>query len=300
MAKTQSKATSEPSTFSLISNEKLLGIYATMLKCRLLEQRATALFQHGKLHSDLHISAGREATSAAAAIDLQQGDTLCLAQGDWIPAFVKGLSLESLFRVLAPASLNVAGAIQIEAEHKNIVFPSSRANLPEALLDPVRVALSEKNGAVAMAFIHSGADSLAQWKKAIHHAGTGKLPAIFVHYSDPTEAPSSPRPAKPEALVHGVPSIGVDARDPVAVYRVAYEAIVRARQLRGATLIECINPGGKSSLKDGQAALPETPDPIIAMESYLKAKNITPQIDNQEVLVAFNRELDLATRFLDK
>src|SRR4051812_42146962 len=94
-------------TFSLISNEKLLAIYAAMLKCRLLEQRATALFQHGTLDTDLHVSAGLEATAAAGVVDLQQGDTLCLAPNDWIPAFVKGLSLDTLFRALAPSTLHL-------------------------------------------------------------------------------------------------------------------------------------------------------------------------------------------------
>src|SRR4051812_10859906 len=108
-------------TFSLISNEKLLAIYAAMLKCRLLEQRATALFQHGRLDTDLHVSAGLEATAAAGVVDLQQADTLCLAPNDWVPAFVKGMSLETVFRALAPSSLNLDGPTQIEAEHKNIL-----------------------------------------------------------------------------------------------------------------------------------------------------------------------------------
>src|SRR4051794_14237800 len=107
MAKTQSKTTGETKTFSLISNEKLLSIYAAMLKCRLLEQRATSLFQHGRLDNDLHTSSGREAIAASAVADLSHEDILCLAQGDWLPAFVKGMSLENMFRIVAPADLHL-------------------------------------------------------------------------------------------------------------------------------------------------------------------------------------------------
>jgi acetoin:2,6-dichlorophenolindophenol oxidoreductase subunit alpha len=289
-------------TFSLISNEKLLAIYTAMLKCRLLEQRATALFQHGRLDTDLHVSAGLEATAAAAVVDLEPADTLCLAPNDWLPAFVKGMSLEAIFRVLAPSSSHLDGPTQIEAEHKNILLTSEKGALQSAALERARAALAAKDTAVTAAFIPSGNKPLAQWQKAIQTAGSRRLPIIFIHYSNADHRASATRAQKPEALIHGVPSIGVDARDPVAVYRVAYEAIVRARQLRGATLLECIiDPQPKPSVKAGGGESdPLASDPVTAMESYLKSKNITPETDKQDIVSAFNRDLDLATRFLDR
>jgi TPP-dependent pyruvate/acetoin dehydrogenase alpha subunit len=289
-------------TFSLISNEKLLAIYAAMLKCRLLEQRATSLFQHGQLDSDLHNSAGREATAAAAVIDLEPADTLCIAPNDWLAAFVKGMSLETLFRALAPTALQVAGAVQIEAEHKNIYHESGTCDVQQVLLDRASAASAEKKGAVAAAFIPSGTRSLAQWHKTIQSAGSKKLPAIFIHYSEAAQESQAGRSTKPEAFLHGVPSIGVDGRDPVAVYRVAYEAIVRARQLRGATLLECIIDIQPSSPNDGKSTTtdPIASDPVAAMETYLKSKGINAETHNPEIIAAFNRDLDLATRFLDK
>jgi len=300
--KNQTPAASQSEeTFSLIPKEKLLAIYAAMLKCRLLEQRATTLFQHGKLRSDLHASASLEATATAAVIDLEPADTLCLAPDDWLPAFVKGLSLETLFRALAPSSLHVEGPIQIEAERKNIFYALSDADLQQVLIDRANAASAEKKGAVAAAFMPHGPNSLSEWQKTIHAAGSKRLPVIFVHYSDPAEAPSS-RSHSPEALLHGVPSIAVDARDPVAVYRVAYEAIVRARQLRGASLLECVIDRQPSSPADGKIPVADsiTPDPVAAIETYLKSKKIQPEAHNPEIIAAFNRDLDLATRFLDK
>jgi len=289
MAKPHSKATSETKAFSLICNEKLLSIYAAMLKCRLLEQRATSLFQHGKLGNDLHASSGREAIAASTVVDLSRDDTLCLAQGDWLPAFVKGMSPESLFQVLAPSGLHLTGAVQIQTEHKNIIFPSPKTDSPRAVIELAATAATAKNGAVAVAFIHSDSDSFATWRKAIDTAGRKRLPIIFVHYSDLAGESSSPPSAKPEALIHGVPSIAVDGCDPVAVYRVAYETIVRARQLRGATLLECV-----------MTSQPPALDPIAAMEGYLRSKNIGPDQDHHDLISAFNHDLDLATRFLDK
>jgi len=298
MAKTQTKAeTSKPQTFSLVSDEKLVAIYATMLKLRLLEQRATELFQHGKIDSDLHRSADLEATVAAAVIDLEPEDTLCLAPDDWLPAFVKGMSLETMIRVLAPASLNLRAAAEIEAAHKNIIFPSAEVTPTDAVRERASASMAAKNGAVTNVFIPAGPKSIATWHETIRAAGSKKLPIIFVHFSQAADVVSK----NPEALVHGVPRIAVDAHDPVAIYRVAYEAIVRARQRRGATLVQCmtdIQPvldRAESSLAGAASN-----DPLDVMKRYLKSKGIEPELHNGHIVAAFNHELDLATRFLDR
>jgi TPP-dependent pyruvate/acetoin dehydrogenase alpha subunit len=305
MAKTQSKPENgETKTFSLISNEKLLAIYTAMLKCRLLEQRATSLFQHGKLDSDLHASAGLEATAAAGAIDLQQEDTISIVPGDWLPAFVKGMSPETLFRALAPSASQHSEASAIEAAHKNILMPSAQTDLPELVRERASVASAAKKGAVVAAFIGPGKQALAPWRKILQAAASKKLPIIFAHYTHGRAEPAgTSRSKKSAALLEGLPSIAVDARDPVAVYRVAYEAIVRARQVRGATVLQCIiqdEPTAASPRENNRPPL-ENPmlDPIAAMETYLKSKGINPEPHNQQLVATFNRDLDLATRFLN-
>lgn len=305
MAKTQSKPENgETKTFSLISNEKLLAIYTAMLKCRLLEQRATTLFQHGKLDTDLHASAGLEATAAAAAIDLQQEDTISIVHGDWLPAFVKGMSPETLFRALAPSASQHSEAAAIEAAHKNILMPSAETDLPELVRERASVASAAKKGAVVAAFISPGKQALARWRKILHAAASKKLPIIFAHYTHAHAEPArTSRAKKSEALLDGVPSIAVDARDPVAVYRVAYEAIVRARQLRGATVLQCIiqdeAAAGSPRESDSPSLENAMLDPIAAMETYLKSKGINPEPQNRQLVATFNRDLDLATRFLN-
>jgi TPP-dependent pyruvate/acetoin dehydrogenase alpha subunit len=305
MAKTQSKPENgETTTFSLISNEKLLAIYTAMLKCRLLEQRATTLFQHGKLNSDLHPSAGLEATAAAVAIDLQHDDTISIVPGDWLPAFVKGMSPDTLFRVLAPAVAEHTETAAIEAAHKNILFASTESDLAEVVRERASAALTSKNGAVVAAFIRPGKQPLIQWRKTLQIAASKKLPIIFAHYiHEPGERASAARSKKSDALLDGLPSIAVDAYDPVAVYRVAYEATVRARQLRGATLLQCIihDQSAVSSPKESNSPPVEKAitDPVSTMETYLKSKGINPEAHSRQIVATFNRDLDLATRFFD-
>ena len=206
---------------------------------------------------------------------------------------MKGISLDALFRVLAPVASQRSSAPAIEAAHKNILFPTE-SDLPKAALDRATAAQGEKSGAVAAAFISAGPDNLAQWQQTMQMAGTKRLPIIFVHYVEPAIAFQPANSKKHGALLHGVPSIAVDALDAVAVYRVAYEAIVRARQLRGATLLQCILQ------RDSPLAEQVPVNSVETMETYLKSKGIEPEGHNHEVVAAFNRDLDLATRFLHK
>jgi TPP-dependent pyruvate/acetoin dehydrogenase alpha subunit len=309
-SKSERKAKTAPpqDTFSLVSNEKLLAIYSAMVKCRMLEQRATLLFQQGKLDSDLHASSGREASSAAIAIDLQPTDTLSIAAGDWLPAFVKGVTLDNLFRALAATTAQLSGQQALapaDLEQKNILAGED-AHRPEAIRERADRARDAKGGAIVTVILPLAEEALKAWHNVMAAAASQKLPVVFVHYvaDQASEPPTSRKSKNPDALFHGVPAIAVDALDAVAVYRVAYEAVIRARQGRGATLLQCAaHPSASSSSianGDGAPAIsPATIDPISSMENYFKRKGIEPEQHNHEIVAAFNRDLELATRFLD-
>jgi pyruvate dehydrogenase E1 component alpha subunit len=291
-SRTSSKAKDVPMQESapLISNEKLHELYAAMLRCRMLEQRAKELFQQGKLTSDFCGSAVSEASAAAVAIDLTPGDVLCVPPGDWLPAFVKGMSPESLLLAHKHGVESTGASLAVvEAEQNNVFLAGDRLQPRRSVLERAADARAKKNGAVVVVFISCAPAPLDGWREVMTSAAEETLPIVFVHHADGAEIgiPSSSRRGRnPEALFHGVPAIGVDATDPVAIYRVAYEAVLRARQNRGATLLECLTVTAWSF------------DPVSAMENHLKRKGIESGGHERQIVEGFNRELDLATRFL--
>lgn len=296
---TKTSRTGEPvmgsPAFSLISEEKLVAIYAAMVKCRMLQQRAAVLFQQGKLDADLHTSAGREACAAAFGVDLQSEDTLSIAPGDWLPAFLKGLPAEIIFRALATRMNGFPATVPSEIQKRNIL--ESQTNQPAAVRGQAETLQAERKAGVVVAFFERD----SAWQKVVAAAGAKKLPIVFVqHVGDgASKVTSSPSPSKtPQSVFRGVPAIAVEAADPVALYRVAYEAITRARQGRGATLLECAAIPLIDS-KDPSANQPLQPQDALAnMETYLKNKGIEPEPCNRQLVSEFTRDLDLATRFL--
>lgn len=292
------ESTAVSPTPSLIADERLVAIYVAMVKCRMLQQRAATLFQQGKLCADLHSSSGREACAASVGVDLQPEDTLCIAPGDWLPAFVKGLPAEMLFKALAR---RVDGqSIADEIRKRNIL--ESQADQAAIVGDRGEAVRAAKKPAIVAAFFQYDAASANQWQKVVSAAATKKLPILFVQYTGNDGPPKSlltgARGKASQALLHGVPAIAVDAADPVALYRVAYEAVTRARHGRGATLLECAAIPIISSADPATDQPVQPPDPVAIMETYLKSKGIQPEHYNRQAVAEFTLDLDLATRFL--
>jgi pyruvate dehydrogenase E1 component alpha subunit len=275
-------ATAATSGFSLISNEKLLGLYSTMLKCRMLkcrmiQERALILFRRNNFIGNDSAAIGQEAAAVGVAFDLFPEDTIALPPGDLIPSFIHGLPLEMLFRGLfhpiAPSS-GIAALLKIATD----AAVANKLN---------------KNNKIAIAISTSEPTSPGPWHEALSFAGLHSLPMIFVSWntlspqSSPRNSQTKAKGIPAETKGYSFPAITVDGNDAVAVYRVAHEAIAHARLGHGPTLIECTtdrsNPG----------------DPILNMEKYLTRKGLFTEEFKTEVASGFNKKLDAAMEFAE-
>jgi TPP-dependent pyruvate/acetoin dehydrogenase alpha subunit len=118
-------------------------------------------------------------------------------------------------------------------------FPSFHS-LPAHLGLAAGVALafkSQNNHGVVVALAAAGTLDHGSSHEALTFAATDKLPLIVVVTCGRGQNIAS---LDARAAAYGIPSISVDAQDGVAVYRVAREAINRARSGRGASLIQCL------------------------------------------------------------
>ncbi len=244
--KKHSPAPAANSGFSLIADEKLLAIYAAMLKCRMIAERARVLLTVNNLNG--HSGAGQEAIAAAVGIDLRPEDTVRAVSGTLIHLFVKGLPLKQLFA----RQLNGAGPAM------------SLARQLKAATEDGITCKANKNGGIAAIFCDSESTHHDSWAEALTIAGAQRLPIIFVSQCTNRLASSDPRSngggGKLKAKTYGFPVIAVEGNDAVAVYRVACEAIAHARKGDGPTLIEC---------QCWQAG-----DPLLNMEKYLERNGL--------------------------
>ena len=275
--------------FSLISNEKLLQIYSTMLKCRMLQARIRTL--------STRLAASQSALRHEAAIvgvvlDLLPGDSLAPSPHGFIPAFVKGLPLNSIFSMVAPNGLKPRPPYA----RLNLMPPS--LSLAAQLQRVIEVAAANKkarNKQIVVAFSGSSTESPELLHHAMRQAGKRDLPILLVCHSD-----SESDEICLKAQEFDFPGVIVDGDDAVAVYRVATEAMAHARRGSGPTLIDCKPwplPGKKSARR--RAAH----DPILRMEEYLTRKGLFDKKFKSKVTASFRRELVAALKsvgFLNK
>jgi len=232
---------------SLISSAKLKQLYATMVQCRLLTERARALRDQAPSAGLYAASMGQEAIATGCAIDLRSEDTIALAPHDSIASLVKGVPLDDIVSQIYAS--RTRGDIERgkRAEHPacNIIPASSSPGAQLSIATGVALCNKQKkNSNVTVAFSCKAATTLGRWHEALELAASGSLPIIFVVENNPWANPTGLKACSEEedftlkARTFGFPVITVDGNDVVAVYRVAYESLERVRQDGGPVLIE--------------------------------------------------------------
>ena len=125
------------------------------------------------------------------------------------------------------------------------------------------VALRDKTKKTEKATVVFAADAAGEeWLDALEVARAHRLPVVFV--TEASEEKSSKRNGDLEPGTE-LPRVVVDGHDVVASYRVAHEAIDRARRDRGPTLMECT----AFRLKGRRPQ-----DSVAMMKAYLRAKGM--------------------------
>jgi TPP-dependent pyruvate/acetoin dehydrogenase alpha subunit len=203
--------------FSLISNDKLLALYTSMLRCRLIEHHSRELIKSNLPSRFFATSLGREAAAVGVSIDLRRTDRIA-------PAHWRHSALTSI-RPTIPVIEELEAAVNFATLQKQ-----------------------KKSANLVVAFSFEPFTSSDEWQHALRHASDQKLPILFV-------APA-PKPSRSKSRstrintppTYSFPAIVVDGNDVVAVYRVASEAIFHARKNHGATLIECVHTPGSDPL----------------------------------------------------
>jgi pyruvate dehydrogenase E1 component alpha subunit len=220
-----SEATQE---FSLISNETLLSLYGGLLKARAGRGRKSGW--------------AFDAATVAVAQDLSSDDEVVAADAAHV------------LRMM-PRNGRAASAA-------NAVFPADVERSAGFAL----TQKTKKSGKVAVVF--GGPEHGQAWLDALEVAREHRLPMIFVsELREEAPARRGARKASGAELEPGteLARIIVDGHDVVASYRVAHEAVERARKGRGATLIECTAfriPGQRRQ------------DAVASMEQYLRGKGL--------------------------
>src|SRR5678815_5115241 len=273
-----------------LSDEELKQMYRAMLLGRRLDERMVRLQRQGRIGTFAPIK-GQEAA--------QIGSIVTLARTDWmVPSFRetaamvwRGWAIEKLLLFFAGY---VEGGQPAPDQHDLPITIPVATQLPHAV-GLAYAAQYRGDEAVVMAFFGDGATSEGDFHEAMNFAGVWHLPIVFVCQNNqwaisvPLKKQTHSRTIAQKALAYGLPGLQVDGNDVLAVYRASREAVERAREGDGPTLIECVtyrlgvhttsdDPTKYRSAEEVEAW--ERKDPLTRFGAYLQQRNLVePGLD---------------------
>jgi TPP-dependent pyruvate/acetoin dehydrogenase alpha subunit len=219
-----------------------------MLLIRLFETEMQRLFLKGEVHGTTHLCAGQEAVPVGVCSALEPDDYLAGTYRGHGHALAKGTDPDALLAEMLGRSTGVCGGRAgsmnvIDAEHGlvgcfGIVGGSIAAATGAALA-------AARQGRVAVAMFGDGATNQGYFHECLNFAQVLALPAVYVcennFYGEftPMLKVTAGGDITGRAAAYGIPARTVDGNDVWAVREAALEAVHRARDGGGPTLLEC-------------------------------------------------------------
>ena len=236
-----------------LSDEQLRDLLHTLKLCRYFDERMEALYRQGRLPGAIYSGRGQEGTHVGVTYALRQDDSLFPTHRDLSAQLTKGLDLK---RVMAQFWGRIDGYTRGRDGNSHIGdWQGSRtwtvmSHLPIAYPVACGAALAyQRRGEdrVALAICGDGATSNGRWHEALNTSAIFQLPVVWVvnnnqfAYSTPNALEFHIPTIAERAAAYGMPGVRIDGQDVLDVYRVAHEAVERARSGGGPTLIESVS-----------------------------------------------------------
>jgi 2-oxoisovalerate dehydrogenase E1 component len=235
---------------TLNQTELSLQLYRTMQLIRQCEEQLARLHQRGLIHGACHTYVGQEAIAAGVCAHLRPEDVVFSTHRGHGHALAKGLPPRQLMAELlgraTGCSRGRGGSMHLFAPEVGLMGTSGIVG--PCILQAAGAGYSFKllqSDRVAVAFFGDGAVNNGAFHEGLNLAGIWKLPVLFVCENNQfaTEVPFGYAAGNPSvagrAVGYGLPGFEVNGNDAQAIYRLAGEAVQRARSGGGATLLEC-------------------------------------------------------------
>jgi len=294
----------------------LIEMYTKMLEIRHFEQRVYYLFLEGAIPGTLHLYTGQEAVAVGVCANLRKNDFILSTHRPHGHYIAKGGRIDKLMAELFGKETGCCkgkGGSMHVCDFSVGMPPAIAivgANVPIA----AGIGLSFKmkgTDQVVASFFGEGAVNQGMWHEGVNIAAVWKLPIIFVCennlYAASTHVSRVVRLKNiaDRACAYGIPGVVVDGNDVLAVHKASTEAIERARQGQGPTLVECLTyrHGGHSrgdpATYRSKEELEEwlRKDPIIRLKAKLIEMNVLTEKEAADIEKKVVEEVEEAVRF---
>lgn len=231
------------------SKELITYFYKTMCRIRLFEETVEKLFLEGQIPGFVHLYIGEEAIATGVCANLTKSDYIASTHRGHGHTIAKGADLKramaEIFGKKTGLCKGKGGSMHIADFSVGMLGANGVVGGGFNLAVGAGLAISmQKRKDVSVVFFGDGASNRGTFHEAANLAAAWKLPVIFVcennQYASTTPhgTQTSVENIADRAVGYGMPGVIVDGNDIFAVYEAAKEAVERARNGGGPTLIE--------------------------------------------------------------
>lgn len=302
-----------------LTDEQRLEIFYWMVLARTFDEGMVSLWKQGRGLGGTFSQRGHEAVSVGSAYALAPEDIIAPMHRDIGAYFLRGLTPRRVFGNLLGKVTGVSGGRDANIHGMgdlSLGIVGYISHIPMSMPITLGVAMSLKlrnEARVAMTYVGDGGSTAGLWHETLNMAALYNAPYVLIvennqyaystHVSDqmPIENIADRAPG------YDIPGAIVDGNDVEAVYRATCEAVERARQGGGPSLIEAKTMRMLGhAIHDGAEYVPkellakwEKRDPVARYQERLLAEEVADREELNEIRQRAAVEIEDAIEFAE-
>ena len=302
------------------SSAKQFDLHRRMVRIRLFEEAAGRLAEANKLPGFLHLYVGEEAVASGVCGALNDDDHITSTHRGHGHLVDKGGDFNRMMAELMGKSTGYCKGKGGSMHISDTSLGMLGANGIVGAGSPIAVGAAFANkyrgkGQVAVAFFGDGSTNIGAFHEAANMACALHLPIVFAcennEYGEftPRDKTMAITDVVDRAAGYGMPGVIVDGMDVIAVHEAAVEAVERARQGGGPSMIEAktyrfYNHHGVQNLglkyrSDEEVAVWKLRDPIFTFEDRMIENGVATRANFDDIWAELRADIDTAIQFAE-
>ena len=301
-----------------MTREVLLSLLTQMIRMRKFEDKLLELFSTRIMPGTMHQYNGQEAVGAGVCAHLSDKDYVTSTHRGHGHCIAKGADMNGVMAEMFAKTTGACGGMGGSMHIADYAAGMLGANGIVAAGIPIAAGAGwtckyRNEGNVSVAFFGDGAANEGAFHEALNLAAIWQLPVVFVcennlyGFSTHYKRTMLIDDISDRASAYGIPGASADGMDVKAVYEVAGEAVTRAREGGGPTLLEfkTYRFRGHSRFEDPSYRTREElaewkkKDPIPRLSEYLQSTRQMSGDELDRIHEEVTVEIDEAVRFAE-
>ncbi len=228
----------------------LRDLLRQMVLIRRFEEKIIEVYPMQDMKTPVHLYIGEEAIASGVCAHLEKEDYIFTTHRSHGHCLAKGSDPETLFAEfygrITGCSKGKGGSMHPVDPENGILGTTAIVGGGIPLAVGTALASKMKNdGKISVAFFGDGASEEGTFHESLNFASLKCLPVVFVCENNSYATTSHISQRQPhediakKAAGYGIQGITVDGNDVIEVYKASMEAVKKAREGNGPTLIEC-------------------------------------------------------------